>query len=143
MKCNNCGKELSETAIYCSRCGKTVSGQGFESAPQFDIDRRCKNCGNALDAGSLFCSKCGKGISQEEKIETPSTEFDMHFLERWKLFIAGAVCIVVIVALVLGIGSKPTCSNGCGEPADPNCMAGMCDDCCDYWLGINGCYRGH
>lgn len=30
-------------------------------------------------------------------------------------------------------------ANGCGEMADSKCMAEMCDDCCDYYMGLNGC----
>lgn len=35
------------------------------------------------------------------------------------------------------------CENGCGNAADPDCMADMCDKCCDYFMGLNGCYASH
>ncbi len=55
------------------------------------------------------------------------------------------VAIVLIAFCILlslsACGKK--CENGCGEAADPKCMAGMCDKCCDYWMGLNGCYKNH
>lgn len=50
------------------------------------------------------------------------------------------VAMCVILSLT-ACGKK--CTNGCGSKADPNCMAQMCDDCCDYWMGLNGCYKNH
>lgn len=52
--------------------------------------------------------------------------------------------VLVIACMLLSLtacGKK--CANGCGKAADPDCMAEMCDDCCDYWMGLNGCYRSH
>lgn len=43
------------------------------------------------------------------------------------------------MALFTGCGKS--CVNGCGEPADPNCMADMCDKCCVHWTGLNGVMR--
>lgn len=54
------------------------------------------------------------------------------------------VMLLAVICILLSLtacGKK--CANGCGEPADPDCIAGMCDDCCDYWMGLNGCYRNH
>lgn len=52
--------------------------------------------------------------------------------------------ILVVICMMLSLtacGKK--CANGCGNAADPECMAEMCDDCCDYWMGLNGCYKKH
>ncbi len=52
-----------------------------------------------------------------------------------------ALLIVCIMLAFAGCSTK--CENGCGKAADPNCMADMCDKCCDYWMGLNGCYKSH
>ena len=52
--------------------------------------------------------------------------------------------ILVVICMMLALtacGKK--CANGCGSAADPQCMADMCDNCCNYWCGINGCYKDH
>ena len=49
--------------------------------------------------------------------------------------------ILGVMLSFTGCGKK--CANGCGEKADPECMAEMCDDCCDYYMGLNGCYSKH
>ncbi len=56
--------------------------------------------------------------------------------------------IVVIAALIFslasfaGCGAKE-CSLGCGNKADSSCEAEMCDDCCEFWAGFNGCDGRH
>ncbi len=52
------------------------------------------------------------------------------------------IFVVFCLALSLAACSKK-CSNGCGNAANSQCLAGMCDKCCDYWAGLNGCYKGH
>lgn len=52
--------------------------------------------------------------------------------------------IFAAFALVSALsGCSKTCENGCRKAADPNCMADMCDKCCDYYMGLNGCYANH
>ena len=52
--------------------------------------------------------------------------------------------ILVVICMVFSLtacGKK--CANGCGEAADPECWADMCDDCCDFYCGLNGCRENH
>lgn len=49
-----------------------------------------------------------------------------------------AFCLMLCLA---ACGKK--CENGCGNAADSQCMADMCDNCCEYWMGLNGCYKNH
>lgn len=52
--------------------------------------------------------------------------------------------ILIGVAMLLSLaGCSKKCANNCGENADSECMAEMCDDCCDYWMGLNGCRAKH
>ncbi len=54
-----------------------------------------------------------------------------------------SIIFVVITLLLTFTGCEKECANGCGEAADPECYAEMCDDCCDYWFIINGCRGNH
>ena len=57
--CPNCGKTLSEGALFCSGCGTK-----FEEAPAAEAEETpakafCANCGTELEEGTLFCPNCG------------------------------------------------------------------------------------
>lgn len=55
-------------------------------------------------------------------------------------------CAIVVFALCMLLaltGCSKECANGCGKSADPDCYAEMCDSCCDYWMGLNGCRSNH
>ncbi len=54
----------------------------------------------------------------------------------------GLILVLLCVMLSLAACSKE-CKNGCGKAANPDCMADMCDRCCDYFMGLNGCYSSH
>ena len=57
-----------------------------------------------------------------------------------KLF-ALVLAIVCMMSTLTGCGKK--CSL-CGEnKADSKCAAEMCDDCCDFFKGLNGCFKDH
>lgn len=51
--------------------------------------------------------------------------------------------VLCVCACLMTTGCGKKCTNGCGEKANPKCMAEMCDSCCDYWMGLNGCYESH
>ena len=54
------------------------------------------------------------------------------------------VLIIAVLCVLLsftGCGKK--CATGCGNSADPKCAAEMCDSCCDYYAGLNGCRASH
>lgn len=54
------------------------------------------------------------------------------------------ICLFLILCMAMSVTAcSKKCENGCGQVANPDCMAGMCDDCCAYWMGLNGCYRDH
>lgn len=50
-----------------------------------------------------------------------------------------AVLLIAVAMIFCMTACSKKCANGCGRPANPNCLAGMCDTCCVYWSGINGC----
>ena len=54
-----------------------------------------------------------------------------------------SLILIAIMMMLSMTGCGKKCANGCGMKADSKCMAGMCDNCFDYWMGLNGCYRDH
>lgn len=59
---------------------------------------------------------------------------------KQKLLILALASICILSILT---GCSKECANGCGRKANPDCMAEMCNDCCAYWMGLNGCYANH
>ena len=52
--------------------------------------------------------------------------------------------IRIVICMMLFLSACATkCANGCKKEANPQCMADMCDECCEYWMGLNGCYNEH
>ncbi len=126
----------------------------------------CIKCGYKLSENDVFCPECGEKVFKnpegitENKTETSTLanktiltnrKYDIRTFE-WKKLLQGnksvyklvallmALLIVVVISLTAG---TQKCANGCGEKADPKCWAEMCDDCCQYWSGINGCRTDH
>jgi hypothetical protein len=51
MSCTSCGPRPEPDALYCSNCGRFLSG-------------RCSDCGSPVtDPGARFCSECGKTLA--------------------------------------------------------------------------------
>ncbi len=46
------------------------------------------------------------------------------------------LCLILIVSMC---SCSKKCAGGCGNNASSDCGAGMCDDCCAYYGGFNGC----
>lgn len=43
-----------------------------------------------------------------------------------------AVLLIAVAMIFCMTACSKKCANGCGRPANPNCLAGMCDTCCVY-----------
>ena len=54
-----------------------------------------------------------------------------------------ALILITICTLFSLTACSKKCENGCNNSADPDCMADMCDRCCNYYMGLNGCYTNH
>lgn len=57
--CKNCGSEVSEEALFCSKCGEKITAL------------RCPSCGKRLPEGSAFCTYCGVKIAVEQDPPQP------------------------------------------------------------------------
>lgn len=58
MVCPNCGKELKDDDLFCSKCGTKQI-----------LERKCINCGIKLDEDAVFCPKCGTKQESETIVE--------------------------------------------------------------------------
>ena len=56
--CSNCGKELNDDDLFCSKCGTKQI-----------LERKCINCGIKLDEDAVFCPKCGTKQESETIVE--------------------------------------------------------------------------
>lgn len=55
LKCKNCGKALSQNAMFCSECGTSVQAEQIVEKYKF-----CTQCGAKLSDNARFCNNCGK-----------------------------------------------------------------------------------
>ncbi len=58
IKCNNCGHELPDEAIFCMKCGAKLEKKLF-----------CSSCNKELPKDATFCMYCGKKVQDQEKNE--------------------------------------------------------------------------
>ena len=60
MRCQYCGNEMREGALFCSQCGNRAVSQ---AAP---VKKICPNCGEEGAPDMLFCEYCGTRLSRKE-----------------------------------------------------------------------------
>lgn len=56
--CTNCGKQIADNDLFCSRCGTATS------------IKKCKFCDKIIGADDIFCKYCGKDQSKPLDSET-------------------------------------------------------------------------
>jgi len=73
--CPNCGSEIDEDNLYCSKCGARIEPPApaepvEEKKPDFKV---CPTCGSKLTLEAAFCPSCGtrQDIIEEDKKEIP------------------------------------------------------------------------
>lgn len=52
--CNKCGKELSDSSLFCKFCGHKIKSKVASSDKSF-----CYSCGKELSNHAIFCKHCG------------------------------------------------------------------------------------
>ena len=72
-KCPECGKELEDSAVFCSKCGTKLSVT-------------CPKCGKVLKAGAKFCSVCGANLAESAKsVDSPTSKEEKRNLDNCSL----------------------------------------------------------
>lgn len=90
IKCNECGKSISDKAKMCPGCGYT-----------YDYIF-CPECNKKLNTTNSYCPECGFVLSPKNIIQSPNNNG-----ENYGLAIAGFICslfyITTIIGLIFGI----------------------------------------
>ncbi len=105
MKCNNCGNELSENAMFCDNCGQKVTEPVTEQKKIF-----CYNCGAEIKNGKNFCGVCGtpvNAVPNDELVNAvPNVETVKDEPEKGgktALIIILLVAIIAVLAIVITV----------------------------------------
>lgn len=67
IKCNKCGQELPDEAMFCFKCGSKVEKKQF-----------CIKCGKELPDGARFCMYCGSEVENINKIQSKCGESERN-----------------------------------------------------------------
>ena len=94
IRCENCGNELNDGAMFCNKCGSPVVGRGQNKV------RRCAKCGNELNEGAMFCAKCGLSVSA---VQAPSAV--KKGISKKLVGIIAAVVVVLTAGIAIAVGS--------------------------------------
>lgn len=115
IKCNNCGRSVSDRATVCPHCGcdphvakdannKTDNHSENEQNPNLTT---CPSCGSLVSKKAKVCPKCGQSILTVSTQNQNATEnssnideydcFEEHSANRGLLSIVG---ILIVIALV-------------------------------------------
>lgn len=129
MKCNTCGSDIKEGALFCDYCGSIVEMDSSE-ASQFNKkeshsykvdgdnfgDKKlesiiCPHCGFNLPVGSGTCDRCGSVL----KIKTYTPHYEDHtnvlgplkgFISIHKKLIICVTSLVIFLLIVIAIFSQ-------------------------------------
>ena len=63
MKCQNCGAENLDDALFCAYCAKPIALMQLpKSQSQMKLKNKCPHCGADNPVGLKYCGKCGEKI---------------------------------------------------------------------------------
>lgn len=99
--CPGCGKEISDKAEVCPKCGYT-----FEKKEE--IKRIvCEECGNEFDENLDSCPNCGcpKPVKQQE-VTPQKVEVTKVSVNKKKIIMGVSVVAVIVLAIIGGIFAK-------------------------------------
>lgn len=104
--CPNCGKELSDSANFCGKCGS-----------KYEESKKCSMCGNPLKTNMKFCSKCGSPVdidrTDDKNMNCGNSDarchkFKISKVKKKKWIIISALIFLVLMVVVLGNGGEIT-----------------------------------
>lgn len=94
IKCNKCGKELSDNSLFCTECGSEVEPQNL-----------CPSCGKDNTLNSKFCVECGTQLSGGHQSMPTGTMPKTVALKSNVLFILTIICAaaLAIISLIVAL----------------------------------------
>ena len=98
-KCINCGTEISDDSIICTKCGVNQEGE-----------LRCPKCKSILDMNSKFCTECGTKIEMNNESMFAKTTDSLRNFSTKRIFgkfskfvdVIAGICIIVFALNYLG-----------------------------------------
>lgn len=90
VKCDGCGKEISDSAKKCPHCGSSVSKEGRKVSS-------CPECGEIIEDFSRECPKCGVNLEESTSISEKKKNLPNSVI------ILKMMIVVIVVALTIGI----------------------------------------
>lgn len=85
IKCNECGKEISDKTTQCIHCGCPIEKELY-----------CNECGKKINKNDKVCKNCGCPLKNES--ETNNRKNIKVFTKIWLIF-CSAVCFLVSLIL--------------------------------------------
>lgn len=127
MHCGNCGANMNEDEIFCSKCGtkKEVVEQQNEmnnAAISF-----CPGCGNKLSQGESFCAKCGKKVEAVANTKAKETKEEVVPTEEKEEVVASEEEVQEEVTSVETKKENKTFCPNCGQDVDDSLA--FCANC--------------
>lgn len=103
MKCNNCGHEISNNALFCDNCGHAVLMTEEVQTKSF-----CGSCGAEIESGMKFCGECGAQINPNgtpiPMQQTRRQAYQECSAQKKKSSVFGIVITIVLILVILGGG---------------------------------------
>ena len=102
IKCEECGKEISDKAAACPHCGCVVEKKKY-----------CEECGKEISPKAVVCPQCGHAVKVEENApEQKINNFSLSgmivslislFIDFW-----GLVSATGLVLSIVGLKNSPS-----------------------------------
>ena len=107
--CEKCGKQISDEAIFCERCGyKATVYENAENSKQTNAGEVCENvyteekqvltcekCGKQIVDGDFFCEDCGAKVA--DVVKTESSDVKNYVCNKLLLCIMAILSVILIV----------------------------------------------
>ncbi len=94
-QCPNCGKELSDNAKFCSKCGSQYEDLKAEKQREEFIcqeeSKFCPYCGNRIGLKAKFCSVCGNSLTSNNSKQDQMEMQKEDVLKKVKKGVGGFV----------------------------------------------------
>lgn len=91
MKCEKCGKEISDNSVFCNNCGSKLD----ERQKKF-----CGNCGIELHSNAEFCGNCGFPTKSDNSIVGKIHSNNDTPLKKKRSASIIIVALLLIIALI-------------------------------------------
>lgn len=111
IKCNECGKEISDKATICIHCGCPV-----------ELKIKCFECGKEIKSNDKICKNCGCPITKittNERIKNNtkeyniiSTELDIKKINKIRNIIVGILSVIIGITILGNFGGVIAFLNG-------------------------------